>query len=638
MKQFIIKVVSLFYELIFLVIFHISTGGKMKNFSSMIFFLVLLLLTPLNAVNLSNGDLDGDGYITHADLKILAKDLNTLVATYNGDINNDNKVDKDDISAMAKLILKESGSVKGKITNEIIKDFISNVTQGNVSNSDTSKRTKTIKTIIKNIENNKENLKITKLRKKLNSSDYTSGSTDNDFSGGSSTTGNTNSSSSSSSALSELKKIFGKVDNKTIDDIEGIPPEYPKELNDYYAKLREETNSKSLKISDFNLDISYLNNERKTTTNKIDDIIRTIEGKSIDSISLSEIPDSIVLDLSFENSSTSFEDRTSLSNKYAEIPIIKSQSDFLPKSNYELKLDPNQPEEITIFEPRSKAGIPIDKDYKVVSVWPDDIPSAFVEEKYNATSDDPFVTQILNDGTKDNSFISEADKNSDKTLTRAEVFKQLFNAQSAIMILTGQSEQMGLSKDSPLVKNYMEVLEEQEPILISTGAVDQGTIEEIKNIKRQLDNAVASNNGGNNDSAMGGIFDAISGGGDIGSLTPGSSTSLNDLFNAATTGGVVGGAGGIGSAVGAATGKLSGGVGGTATSGTSIGGSAGGSATLGTDTNDLSLWEKTKQAAGTVSSAVVNQVTNISSISPMGLISNTVIGATKGGIDAYKEW
>lgn len=74
-------------------------------------------------------DVDGDGRVTLADLKMLSVDLNTLAAAWKGDVNGDGQVDREDVKELARvLILRGAPSLEA--TDELVEALVRHAVSG----------------------------------------------------------------------------------------------------------------------------------------------------------------------------------------------------------------------------------------------------------------------------------------------------------------------------------------------------------------------------------------------------------------------------------------------------------------------------------------------------------------------------
>lgn len=610
--------------------------------------IVLFLVFPvplLAEMDFDAADLDGDGYLTIEDLRVLGTERSTLAGAYRGDVDGNGRVDDGDVRALARILLTGSGRRQGE--KAVVEDFIRYVVgredeTPNPADRDSTQSDGGLNRVRKDLDRNREQLQVKKLKKIYEqtnpgsrtvgnpvrpasptdqstlttgspaggSNRYRSGVKSGGLSGGGEQSGpGTRPGGGSVGGVADLNQ-GGQGRGR------GKAPEMSREAIQKSVSRIDAVVSLDRIFSSRDLDITVeaINAHRNrllatSATSKLEQIFSSAAGKNLDSLDPSEHPDSRMIRERGAGHDTAMVTPTERRNE--------TKGSFYPRSSFDLEVEKNQAETPGVTaRVGSNNSKTLDEVYRPVSptVNEGEQPSTQLEQDVKTLSDDPYMSQILKSVTDPATFITSVGGDSRSgPKSRGETLVAIFNPDTARTILSGGSSSLGLDPASTFVQRYVPIADELIPILVDTGTISQGEadtmINEIHNIQNTL------NGGGNNNSSgLDSFLDALGGiaggdpGGVMGGLQPGDIAS------------VPGGVGSVNSVNGAVTENVK---------------------PVDSSKPDLTKQipeKKVPTLMGDIGSGIMKglkYVAPIAPISPIALVGGVVGGAAKGAYDHY---
>lgn len=445
------------------------------------------------ATDYSDADLDGDGRLTPADLKLLAQDINTHAAAFRGDLNNDNRVDESDVRSMAILMIKRVISGSSDIPDQVISSFINSVMNdprigdpgagGSPSGAGNSPwiktppkeqdppnlrrwSDKTYQQLLSRLVSGQDMLTVEQLQAEGDQA-----------------------LPAESADESSLKDIYGRIKRSGFvnpaEEVMGQDPEYPAEIDSFFKKLSPLTLPRKLNRNSVQLDFDSLHQARKVGNlslggMKIEDFLQQTTGMPAESIPSSEPGDSMIYNSLDSTTRDTLQARCMALEQRNQNKFSSSENAFLPRPPLDLLLDNNNPKEISFFDSRRRSSENLKEEYKRVGPRKDGDPLPPTESNSSIeNSDDPFVTQVINSMTDNHTFKEMANLDQDATTTRGEFLRMLFHPSSAVLAASGGMQKIGINPGSDIARNYIQIFNQQRDNLVSQGVITNQQAQDI---------------------------------------------------------------------------------------------------------------------------------------------------------------
>jgi hypothetical protein len=483
-------------------------------------FCMMIQIVPALAGNLAVADLDGDGQITPADLKLLTRDLNTLVAAHRGDINGDNYVDERDVGDMARMLLVRSGKKEEELTQQQIDQFVNAV----VNDSRIVVSDGTSDWFDSSAGGDSQDSDYEDILRGGGRGSTTSGNTGATTPGVNQNTsltdpGNNGTGTSSTSSGRGISSSGGGSSSRPVPNVVGRPPDFPTETRDYFKNLLLPSSISNMTRATVTLDIDTINQRRRSAgmalgASPVDDFLLRTEGKSLTDISPGEPEDATTYN-TLGGPADSMDSRIAERRRTPQLRSSNSLGstgrELLPKAPQDMLLDTDNPENIQLYDTRRCTAEELKTEYTTVSPWDDTEDSSALDNDVRTNSIDPVASQAIKDMTTGGTFTQIADTDGDGTTTRTEMMRTLFNPETATLAKNGNLEQVGIDSGSTTGTEYEQIFDDIKDTLISNGVITPQEVTQIEQVFNPPPPppTVASTSGGN---SSGGIGDALSAG------------------------------------------------------------------------------------------------------------------------------
>jgi hypothetical protein len=243
--------------------------------------------------------------------------------------------------------------------------------------------------------------------------------------------------------------------------------------------------------ADCTLNIDSINQRRRSQgltlgVSTVNDFLAKTEGNSLDTIPLSEPEDSTIYNSLGEGQMDSLDsrvaDRRNAPGQLTTSSFATPSREFLPKSPQDMILDLINPENIQLLNTRQSSLEELKKEYTKVSPWDGAEDSSAVDGEVRENSDDPVVSQAINDMLSSGKFSEIADADRNSTVTRAELMKTLFNPQTARLAKNGNLEQVGINSSSTTGTEYEQIFDDIKDNLVRNGIITRQEVTQIERI------------------------------------------------------------------------------------------------------------------------------------------------------------
>lgn len=414
---------------------------------------------PATGVELdfSAADLDGDGYVTRDDLRILTEEKSTRAGAWRGDVDGSGRVDDADIRALAGILLRGSGRPPDDPA-ELDRAIRELSRPPGDAGGDPE--------LVRDLERNREQLQVDRLRH----NPPPGGNTFGRFRppGGRGTTAGGGRGSRTGGPLptaapgsSQPVDLPGDALRRSIANLDKVVP-VPAGNGGADASVQA---------------INAIRNR----------IAGTVDGRSLESIfdtSVGKTPDAL--------QPSEFPDPDLVTNRSGAPPLVirsavpggdDGPGRFYPRSNYDMDVEKDRPEQPELTR-RTGGGERQTLDDAYRPAAPPAQPPTGGEDLMDAEvpplSDDPWLSQIMKDIRDPETFITATGGDPRRgPKSRGDTLLNLFTPENADAILHGGAGRVGLNPASTFVKNYLPLSEAILTNLAENGVISRGEADRL---------------------------------------------------------------------------------------------------------------------------------------------------------------
>lgn len=427
---------------------------------TLVLLLLILFCSTAAVADMSAADLNGDGLITPDDLKILARDLNTLAGAYRGDANGDGRVTTEDIRFIARALLQHvaPGAPLDDAAVTALIQAVMNEEQGVGSSPGPGQRRERdggfqeMEMLLKRMRRQREQLTV----EALDGSPPTAG-TDGDEAG--------------------LEELAGRTYSPEKES-EGRDAAWAeRDFRHFFQRLRDTARTrKNHQPRGWN-EITESRHRvlgGEMAERGFSDMFRALQGTAVEEVPPGESPDPQVL------GEVRWAPGEMVLSETAPIGSVR-----IPKSGYNLRVNPDDPGSMAITTQRKQTHTTLNEEFLRASPGRVSVPEVLqgmLDPQIREFSNDPLLSQFLRDVADPEILLRRADRNNDRQVSRAEFLTWLFSPEVAMRIRQDRAADVGLSPSSPTVLQYTEIARTVLPQLVADGMISQAQASSFQTI------------------------------------------------------------------------------------------------------------------------------------------------------------